>query len=161
MQFKIPLVPVSKKNSQRIVNAGGRYILLPSKKYTDYEEQAGYFIPKPVKPLQGPLNIKCLFYMPTKRRCDLTNMLEAIDDVLVKYRVIEDDNYNVIASHDGSRVLYDNRNPRTEVEILNFEDYRQEIEGLLRENERLNMVLESYRISLENIGRMKNYAVEE
>ncbi len=45
-------------------------------------------------------------------------MLEAIDDVMVKYRLIEDDNYTIIASHDGSRVLYDKNNPRTEVEII-------------------------------------------
>jgi hypothetical protein len=35
----------------------------------------------------------------------------------VKYGVIEDDNSNVVVSVDGSRVLYDKENPRTEVEI--------------------------------------------
>ena len=47
----------------------------------------------------------------------MTNLLEAIDDVLVKYGVIEDDNFNIVQSHDGSRVLYDKGNPRTEVYI--------------------------------------------
>ena len=122
MKFTIPLIPVSKKNSQRIVNNGGKYILLPSKQYVDYEEKAGWFIPKLPKPISEPLNIKCLFYMPTKRRCDLTNMLEAIDDVMVKYRLIEDDNYTIIVSHDGSRVLYDKNNPRTEVEIMTIQN---------------------------------------
>lgn len=117
MKFVIPLIPVSKKNSQRIVNVGGRYIPLPSRKYADYEKQAGYFIPRLPRPLSEPLNVKCLFYMPTHRKCDLTNMLEAIDDCFVKYRLIEDDNYTVIQSHDGSRVLYDKDNPRTEVYI--------------------------------------------
>lgn len=55
--------------------------------------------------------------MPTKRRVDLTNLLEAIDDVLVKYEVLKDDNSEIITSHDGSRVLYDKDNPRTEVVI--------------------------------------------
>lgn len=55
--------------------------------------------------------------MPTKRRVDLTNLLEAIDDVLVKYGVLKDDNSEIITSHDGSRVLYDKDNPRTEVVI--------------------------------------------
>jgi Holliday junction resolvase RusA-like endonuclease len=55
--------------------------------------------------------------MPTKRRVDLTNLLEAIDDVLVKYGVLKDDNSEIITSHDGSRVLYDKDNPRTEVAI--------------------------------------------
>ena len=54
---------------------------------------------------------------PTKRRVDLTNLLEAIDDVLVKYGVLKDDNSEIITSHDGSRVLYDKDRPRTEVVI--------------------------------------------
>ena len=58
-----------------------------------------------------------MFYMPTKRRVDLTNLLEAIDDVLGKYGVLKDDNSEIITSHDGSRVLYDKDNPRTEVVI--------------------------------------------
>ena len=122
MKFTIPLVPVSKKNSQRIVLAGTRYIPLPSQKYTDYERQAVFFIPRLREPISYPVNVKCLFYMPTKRRCDLTNMLEAIDDVMVKHRLLADDNYSIIVSHDGSRVLYDKQNPRTEVYITRFEN---------------------------------------
>lgn len=122
LEFTIPLTPVSKKNSLRMVRAGKRYIPLPSKNYADYEQQAGWFMPKPVKPIDEPVNIKCLFYMPTHRRCDLVNMLEAIDDVMVKHRLIADDNYNIIVSHDGSRVLYDKQKPRTEVYIERYED---------------------------------------
>lgn len=59
--------------------------------------------------------------MPTKRLCDLTNMLEAIDDVMVKAGLLKDDNYKIIAAHDGSRVLYDKSNPRTEVCIERIE----------------------------------------
>lgn len=71
--------------------------------------------------ISAPVNVKCLFYMPTRRRCDLTNLLEAIDDVLVTYGVLADDNSNIIVSHDGSRVLYDKDNPRTEV-VISFYD---------------------------------------
>lgn len=60
--------------------------------------------------------------MPTHRRCDLTNMLEAIDDVMVKAELLKDDNYNIISAHDGSRVLYDKANPRTEVYIERISD---------------------------------------
>ncbi len=55
--------------------------------------------------------------METKRRCDLTNLLEAIDDIMVECGVLADDNFTIIQSHDGSRVLYDKKNPRTEVYI--------------------------------------------
>ena len=37
--------------------------------------------------------------------------------MLVKYGVLKDDNSEIITSHDGSRVLYDKDNPRTEVTI--------------------------------------------
>lgn len=55
--------------------------------------------------------------MPTRRRCDLTNMLEAVDDIMVKYKLLQDDNCKIIVGHDGSRVLYDKENPRTEITI--------------------------------------------
>lgn len=55
--------------------------------------------------------------MPTKRRVDLSNLIEAVDDILVKAGVLEDDNYKIVQSHDGSRVLHDKENPRTEITI--------------------------------------------
>lgn len=68
-----------------------------------------------------PVEVKCLFYMPTRRKVDLTNLLEAIDDILVYAGTLADDNSNIIVSHDGSRVLYDKENPRTEVYISRYE----------------------------------------
>jgi Holliday junction resolvase RusA-like endonuclease len=56
--------------------------------------------------------------MPTRRKVDLVNLLEATHDILVKYEVLADDNSGIIYSVDGSRVMYDKENPRTEVEIL-------------------------------------------
>lgn len=47
----------------------------------------------------------------------MTNLLEAVDDILVKAGILEDDNYKVLASHDGSRVFVDRKNPRTEIYI--------------------------------------------
>lgn len=76
-----------------------------------------YIRPKPNKPIDEPCNVKTLFYMPTKRRVDLVNLQEAILDILVRAGVLSDDNVNVVASMDGSRVLYDKCKPRTEVTI--------------------------------------------
>lgn len=119
IKFTVPLTPVSKKNNQQIAinKATGRPFVVPSKKYKEYEKNALWFIPRKQKPIDEPVNVKCLFYMPTHRRCDLTNMLEAIDDVMVAGGLLADDNYKIIESHDGSRVLYDKENPRTEVYI--------------------------------------------
>lgn len=123
IKFTIPLAPISKKNSQQILinRATGKPFIMPSKKYKEYESAAMWYIPKRIY-INAPCNIKCLFYMPTKRRVDLTNLLEAIDDTMVKAGLLADDNYTVIQSHDGSRVLYDKSRPRTEVYITeNFD----------------------------------------
>ena len=118
IEFVITLPPISKKNSQRIFRPNGlnRPIIVPSEQYKRYERDAAAFMPKGVH-INEPVNVKCLFYMPTRRKCDLTNLLEAIDDVMVKAGLLADDNYTVIQSHDGSRVYYDKENPRTEVYI--------------------------------------------
>ena len=118
MVFTVELPPISKKNSQQIWRPNGlnRPIIVPSKKYKEYESEARRFMPKGIC-INEPVNVKCLFYMPTRRKCDLTNMLEAIDDVMVKAGLLEDYNFTVIAGHDGSRILYDKERPRTEVYI--------------------------------------------
>ena len=120
IKFTLKLKPVTKKNNPQILKnrVTGKRFVAPSKQYQEYEEAALWLIPKYRQPpINYPVNVKCLFYMPTKQKCDLTNLLEAIDDVMVKARLLADDNYTIIASHDGSRVLYDKDNPRTEVEI--------------------------------------------
>lgn len=129
VSFTIHLPPVSKKNSQQILYKWSAKkqkqvpFIAPSRQYKTYEHNAMILCPR-IKITPEPVNVKCLFYMPTHRKCDLVNLLEAIDDVLVKRGIIEDDNYSVIASHDGSRVLHDPNNPRTEVCISSFEEGR-------------------------------------
>lgn len=122
IRFAIPLDPITKKNSQQIAinRTTGRPFITQSKRYKEYEKAALWYIPKGVR-ITEAVNVKCLFYMPTRRRVDLTNLLEAIDDVMVKAGLLADDAYTIIQSHDGSRVLYDKNNPRTEVEITNAE----------------------------------------
>lgn len=124
MQFTIPLPPVTKKNSQQIMvnSKTGRPFIAPSKKYKEYEKQAMWFVPKVAKPIDHGVHVKCCFYMPTRRKCDLTNLLEAVDDIMVKAGLLADDDYTIIQSHDFSRVFYDKENPRTEVFICKATD---------------------------------------
>ena len=63
------------------------------------------------------MNIRALYYMATRRKVDITNLESALLDVLVKHGVITDDNCRIVVSTDGSRVLYDKDNPRTEIYI--------------------------------------------
>jgi len=124
-EFVVPLPPVTKKNSQQIIKIGGRPMIIPSKQYKQYEKDCYPFF-KGLNdedfPIDYAVNIECRFYMPTRRRTDLTNLLEAIDDIMVRCGVLEDDNYHIIESHDGSRVFYDHDNPRTEIVITQIEE---------------------------------------
>lgn len=120
----IGLAPVTKKNSQQILkNAGtGRPFVAPSRAYREYAEAAAWCLRTyRLETIRQPVEVKALFFMPTRRRVDLTNLLEALDDVLVKARVLLDDHCGIIVSHDGSRVLYDKENTRTEVSITAYE----------------------------------------
>lgn len=122
IRFTIPLNPVSKKNSSRVVPCGKYHKVLPSEAYEKYEERAGSHIPYKGLMIDRPCEVQCLFYTKidyskARTHIDLTNLLEAIDDVLVHYHLLADDNCRVIVSHDGSRVLHDRARPRTEVTI--------------------------------------------
>lgn len=124
MRFFIGVVPRSKKNSQQIMNnrRTGRPFIMPSAAYKAYQKAAVAMIPAAArKGLDAPVNVRAVFRMPTRRACDLVNMLEALDDVLVDAGVLADDNCRVIAGHDGSRVVYDRDRPGTEVTITRME----------------------------------------
>lgn len=124
VEFTIKLPPITKKNSQQIVQVHGRPMIIPSKQYRQYEGYASWFMPQMIT-ITEPVNVRALFYMPTRRRVDLVNLQEALLDVLVKYGVLEDDNSKIVVAMDGSRVLYDKENPRTEViiEYLGGDEY--------------------------------------
>lgn len=113
----IPIDPRTKKNSQQIIMAKGRPIIIPSAQYKKYEKEALLYIKRIPEPIDYPVNVECHFYMATRRRVDLNNLLECATDVLVKAGILTDDNSNIIVSHDGSRVHYDKANARTEILI--------------------------------------------
>lgn len=119
-EYTIPLAPVTKKNSQRILfnQSTGRPFIAPSKAYKDYEAAAlRYLRPLPPEPIDYPVNVRCVFYMPARRKVDKTNLEESAHDILVKAGVLEDDSRDIIATTDGSIVLHDKQNPRTVITI--------------------------------------------
>ena len=124
IRYTIKLPPITKKNSQQIMTnkKTGRPFIMPSAKFKQYEKEAAWFLtPRPPRPIECSLNVKCLFYLPTRRRTDLTNLLEAVDDLLVSAGIIADDHYGIVTGHDGSRCLWDKENPRTEIIITRLE----------------------------------------
>lgn len=121
MRITIRGVPRTKKNHQKIVMRGKRPVIIQGEAYRQYEELALWQLPHPKEPIKGPVNVCCVYYMPTRQRVDLLNLLAATCDILVKGRVLEDDNCAVVASHDGSRVRVDRKAPRVEIEITDAE----------------------------------------
>lgn len=132
MQIKIsiPVRPVTKKNSQQIITnpKTGRPFIIPSKQFRDFEKECKPYmlqIKNEIGVIKYPVNVQCIFYVDRKLKYDLTNLLEAIDDVLVNYGILLDDNRDILAAHDGSRVFYDKFNPRIEITIEECADYAQ------------------------------------
>lgn len=102
----------------RAFKSRGKSVVLPSKAYERYEDDCLKQITgKHRKNIDYKINLKVLYFMPTKGRVDLVNLLSATCDILTKAHVISDDNSKIVVSHDGSRVYYDKENPRAEIYI--------------------------------------------
>lgn len=124
--YKIPGHPISKKNSlQMAVNkTTGKKFPVQSAAYKKYEKQAKLYVRPMQDPINCPVNVKCTYWVKKnkdgsipKTKLDLTNLLGATCDILVKYQILEDDNCQIVAGHDGSRVIYTVGDEYTEVEI--------------------------------------------
>lgn len=119
MKILIPISPRSKKNSQEIVfnKRTGRRMVIQNKKYTEFEKQCKKYLPSLEKAIDYPINLQCKFYVCDARKRDIANYLEAIQDILVKYNILVDDNYNIVSSLDGCSMQIDREYPRVEIEI--------------------------------------------
>lgn len=122
MQITILGNPVTKKNHNQMVMVKGKLIVIPSKPYQEYERNSKQYLPKLENPIDYPINLRVHYYMGTKRKCDITNLLQATCDLLVKHKVLADDNYTIVASTDGTRVFYDKENPRAEIFIEKLDE---------------------------------------
>lgn len=119
--------PITKKNSQRLIYAKGRIMPIPSAQYKIYEAAAlrQLYLQYDGEPIQYPVNLSCVFYMGNRRKCDMTNLLQSVQDILVKAKIIADDNYTIVARLNDCRVDYDKTDPRCEItitELLPFEE---------------------------------------
>ena len=113
--------PIVKKNTQRATWRHGYPLIVYSKQYREWAHRALDEIaiqPRPDEPIDYPVILLCKFFMQTKRIVDLSALYEGIQDILVQSHVLTDDNFNIVAGHDGSRVFLDRKNPRTEVTII-------------------------------------------
>ncbi len=122
-KIEIPGNPVTKKNSQRIAkDKNGKPHILQSKQYTAYEVRCLNYLKRcklPAGlPIHEPVTITCRYFMKSRRRVDLVNLIEATMDILVRAGILADDNSSIVTSHDGSRVMYDEKQPRAAIYIF-------------------------------------------
>lgn len=128
MTYTILGNPVTKKNSFQMARnpKTGRMFPVQSKAYRGYEKNAVAQLKKlKPEPISKPVNVRYTFYMETRRPIDGLNLSGALDDILVKAGVLADDNRDIVAGHDGTRVFHDKDNPRTEILITEMVGYEQ------------------------------------
>ena len=142
----IPVEARPKKNSPRILwkkadkpfqikfgnyvvcEIGYRPMIIPSQGNEEFEAEVLpylYEVKKTTGIINYPINVKAVYYRSSKRKIDLSNLHEALHDAMTKIGLILDDNRDIIAGHDGSRVFYDKLNPRIEITIEEMKDYEQ------------------------------------
>lgn len=120
LRYVITGHPYVKKSNMKLVMRGKKLVRIPTANYTAWATSAHEQIARhinPGSPINFPVNLQCHFYVRTYGVVDLSALYEGIQDELVKMGVLEDDNFKIVASHDGSRVFVDPENPRMEIEI--------------------------------------------
>lgn len=119
--LKIPMritlkgrIPSKKNNKQRTGKA-----LISSKAYRERESEQLQSLKEQVNKLElnDPIYIHYKFYMPDARKTDLSNKVESINDLLVKYWLLEDDNRTIIKQMFITSEGIDRNNPRCEINI--------------------------------------------
>lgn len=119
IKIVIPVMARPKKNSQQIIfnSKTKRPMVIQSKLYLEFEKECKAYLKDYKLKIEYPVNLKCTFYVNTRHKRDLVNLINAVQDILVKYDVLADDNYNIVAGLDGSRVIYDKGKTETIIEI--------------------------------------------
>lgn len=119
--FTIPGAPRTKKNSGRIVRAGGRARMLPSKQVVEWNRAAQLHLIPVLQQLSwhpngitDEVNCCALFYRHALVG-DAVGFYQALADALEEAGIVEND--RLIVSWDGSRMLKDAANPRIEVTL--------------------------------------------
>src|SRR4051812_22531078 len=97
MTLSLPGRVPSKKNSKRIVVAGGRPRIISSEAFLAWHEEmmlrVRRFRPKTPIVLAS---VAITFFADTRRRFDLTNAAESVMDLLVDAEILADDSWAVV-----------------------------------------------------------------
>lgn len=122
--------PVPKKNS-RVNTRSGRSF--PSARYTKWHRAAQTVVQNQLGNYRSPLSCAltvAIFWAPDKRKRDLTNLYQSIEDLFNDMKVWADDNYFVqpaLALFFGG---VDKYNPRVDVFLLREEEFNCKVSSV-------------------------------
>ena len=114
MKVVLPGSIRSKKNSKRVFKKGKFTVVLPSKTYEKWENQARLSIAIQLRghePTEQNVHVRALIYYKGPRP-DLSGCLESVGDCLEGFLWVND---KQIVSWDGSRLYHNLQDPRTEI----------------------------------------------
>ena len=115
-QITVVGAPRTKKTHNRIIRNKGRIMVLPSKEWTWWCENAQFKMewdPR-VYPIESLVSIEALFYRQADVG-DASGYYQGLADLLEKRKILKNDKQ--IKHWDGTRMLKDKDSPRVEVTI--------------------------------------------
>lgn len=90
---------------------------------TEYAARcASYLRSWKAPPISQPVHLVYRLYIQTHRRVSDLNLFLALDEILVKERILKAADCSLVRCRDGSAVFYDKDNPRAEIEIYSYEE---------------------------------------
>jgi Holliday junction resolvase RusA-like endonuclease len=112
VSFIIDGQPMSKKRNYKIIRIGGHYSLGLTKQYRAWAksvvdqlwvQRMKYMASMigPWQPIEEAVEVTLEFFLKDKKRYDLSNLYQGIEDALVDAQILKDD--SLIESHDRSR----------------------------------------------------------
>jgi Holliday junction resolvase RusA-like endonuclease len=104
----------SLKNRKQLFIRGGKPAMVSNKLHRDWEIDALWQLKGKAVVTDYPATLTCIFYNGDKRKRDNSNMLDSVQDVLVKAGILEDDNCWLL-DVGGLHSEYDKDNPRVEI----------------------------------------------
>ncbi|MEL6853473.1 MAG: hypothetical protein AAFO83_00015 [Cyanobacteria bacterium J06607_13] len=156
----------SKKNSlrriSRWIKGKQRTITVPSKAHENWEKEEVISLRQQLRlllareglkfPVSTPCRITYRFYPGNLQDFDLSNSVESINDLLVKTKIIGDDNWRILQWLDIRVAGFDRQAPRVDIEIRSlrrtaFDDALDLLKSFLADRQNLREYAASRRIT--------------
>ena len=121
LEFTIPLVIPSQKNSKRIAinKRNNRPFVMSDQRIKDWRNQASVFLPN--EDVKGRVEIEFNFTHKDKRRHDLDNEVSSLLDLFVLNGLLEDDSCFIVNKITANFVGVDKENYGVQIKIKSLD----------------------------------------